>query len=271
MKIRGPYLAGFFAAVLVLTHRGVAQREEPSGQAAVQATSQTVSQSAASANPAAVAANTEITAALESTVDVRKAKQGDEVVARVTKDVKQEGRVVVQKGDRLIGRILAVKGAGTAAWESRLSAQFDQLKRADATSQLHAVITAVLSVPGTSGAESPGIQGPSGMSEPPRAGGSAAGGGGLLGGVGSGVGSTLGATGSAVGGLGSATDAAFGATTGIGVATPARTIRVESQGTASQSSNLHSVLSTRQGNLRLESGTTLQFRVVGAAEKPAQK
>jgi hypothetical protein len=246
---------------------------------------------------AAVKAGTKLKAELESTVDTRTAKPGDEVVARVTKDVKQDGQTVVRKGDRLKGRITEVqrpqaKGEGKAAAESgsRVAVVFDRLVQGESTSQLNAVLTGVLSTPAERRARQEQAMREEPMMAEPRpaaapAGGSASGDAGLLGGVGSTVGSVAGAAGSAAGNvaatadstlagagstLGATTDAAVGGTVGAVVATPAKAIRLDSQAQARNQTGASSVLSTREGHLRLDTGTQLEFRVAGQAEKQAK-
>lgn len=271
-KVRFEWLV---VSAVVWALGGFAQTDQPASGSAAQATTQATSQAAASAaDRAAVAANTEIAAALESTVDARKATAGDEVAARVTKDVKQDGRVVVRKGDRLLGKVVSAEANGTGNAGSRLALQFDRLQSGKTTSRLHTVVTAVLATQADATSEPEPMMGsgrPPMPAPQPRPGGSA-GGGGLLGGVGSTVGGTLGTVdsvaGSAGGALGSTTEATLGTATTIASSTPARVIRVESQGSANQATGLNSMFSIPQGNLRLESGTTLQFRVVGQTEKP---
>ena len=271
----------------VLSPRVFGQAEQPASQPAARATSQATSQmtgqaAATAAKPGTVAANTQITAALESAVDARTAKPGDIVTARVTKDVKQNGQVVIHKGDHLLGKVVSQQSSANAKSGSSFAVAFDQLKNAQGTSQLQTVVTSVLSTsagpsnePGEMSAPAPVMAAPQGGSPPPQGGGGLlGGGGGPLGGVGSSVGSTLGATGSVAGGAGGVLDAASGATlgstTGAAVSTPARAVHVESQGSASQSAGVNSIFSTSQGNLHLDSGSTLEFRVVGQAPKPTQ-
>ena len=115
---------------------------------------------------------------------------------------------------------------------------------------------------------------------PAPAGGSASSSGnaGPLGGVSSTVGSVAGAAGSATGTvagtagstLGATTDATLGSSLGAVVATPARAIRLDSQAQARNQTRASSVLSTRDGHLHLDSGTQLEFRVAGQAEKQAK-
>ncbi len=226
------------------------------------------------AEPAGVRAGTKVAAQLESVVDTRTAKPGDKVVARVTKDVKQDGQVVIHKGDHLIGHLTAVEAGATADSGSRLGVTFDQLLRGQTTSQLSAVVSAVLAAPEEPRAMPGSAMEPDPFSQPPvvtrgssrTSAGSSSGGGGLLGGatstVNSTVGATTGAAASTVGGVGST----IGATT-----TPARAIRVDSQAKVDQQSSFGSMLSTRQRNLRLESGTGLELRVAGQAHAAPKK
>jgi len=225
-------------------------------------------------------AGTKLQAQLESTVDTRTCKPGDEVTARVTKDIKQNGEVVVHKGDRLRGHITDVKADAEGKSGSQLGVRFDQLVQGEASHQLNTVVTGVLSTPADERArrgqpmqEEPPMAAPP-VAQPAPSGGSPAGGG-LVGGVTSTVGSTANAAGSTVGGVaasaGSTVGATAGATAGAVVATPARAIHVNSQANASNQTGLNSVLSTKQGHLRLESGTQLQFRVAAESEKPQRQ
>src|ERR1700730_1791565 len=58
-------------------------------------------------------------------VDVRKNKPGDEVVAKSTQDVKSEGRVVVPKGSKIVGRVTEAKALAKGEAESTVGIVFD--------------------------------------------------------------------------------------------------------------------------------------------------
>lgn len=261
------------------------------GQATGQAAGETTAQAGKQAE-GAVRAGTKINAQLESAVDARTAKPGDEVAAKVTKDVKQNGKTVVHKGDRLLGRVQSVhaRGEGKGDAGSSVSVMFDRLASGEATSQLHTVVSAIFSTPAErqSGGEPEPMPAP--VPAPVAGGGS--GGGSLVGGATGAVGSTAGAVagaagsavgtaGSAVGGVGSTVGSTVGATAGAAggatLATPSRMIHLGAQAQGEGQGSTNSILSTRDGNLRLDSGTQMQFRVAGdaqaskSAKKPADK
>ena len=251
------------------------KQAQASGQAAAKATSEATAQAENSAG--AVRAGTKISAELVSTVDTRTAKPGQEVVARVTKDVKQKGQTVVRKGDRLIGKIQSVEANAAADAGSRMAVTFDRVAHGESTSELHTMVSAILSTPRE---QRQRMEEPAPMPAPapaPRGNGSA--GGGLVGGATSAVGSTANAATSTVGGVGSAvgstvgvaSETTLGAGGGAMLATPARAIRIESQAGAENQTSASSMLSTREGHLRLESGTQMQFRVAAQSEAQAKK
>ena len=261
-----------------LASAGWSQQTQATGQATGQAAGQATAEAGKNA-AAAVRSGTKVNAELESTVDTRKAKPGDEVVARVTKNVKQDGKAVVRKGDKLLGRVQSVQADAEGKAGSSVSVVFDRLVSGEATSELHTVVSGVLSTPRDRAEQEQRMAEPSPSPAPaaqPSSGGS---GGGLVGGatsaVGSTVGSTVNAAGSVVGGVGSTVDAtsqsALGATGGAMLATPARAIRIDSQAQAENQTSATSLLSTREGHLRLESGTRMQFRVAGEAEAGKKK
>ena len=130
------------------------------------------------AEAANVRAGTKIAAQLESAVDVRTAKPGQEVTARVTKDVKQDGQVVIHKGDRLVGRVTSVEVSDKANAGSRMSVDFDRVASVQTTSQLNAVVTSVFSARGGTASEEPMPAEPTMTAPPPSRGSSPAAGGG---------------------------------------------------------------------------------------------
>jgi len=261
----------------------------PEAQAAAQSQAKSGTQAEKSGDSAAIRSGTKINAELESALDTRTAKPGDKVVARATKDVKQSGRTVIHKGDRLLGRVTEVQSAASADAGSRLAVTFDRLVQGGTTTQLNAVVRSIISTPSRERTQREQSMRDEPMAAPrptPAASssGSASGGGGLVGGAASTAGSAVGGATSTVGstagatanstlsGAGGTVDAAsrgtLGAATGADLSTPIQAIRIQSNAQGENQTGLASALSTRRGDLRLESGTRLQLQV--AADSQAQ-
>ncbi len=220
---------------------------------------------------------TKIKGRLLSTLDARQAKPGQEVVAKVTKNVKQHGHIVIHKGDKLVGQVTRVQAAAAGSAGSTMEVAFNRLVRGRSVMRLNTVVTSIFSAPSMD-QSSPGPMAPApapAMAAPAGGGG----GGGLLGGVGSTVGSTVGsavgAAGSTVGGvggtLGAATNSTLGNNSSLGLNTPVRQIHLQSQSSADQSTGMNSVLSTKKGNLHLQSGTRMRFRVAASGSASASQ
>jgi hypothetical protein len=261
---------------------GQAQATTSSAASAVSSTAAAASTKGQSAE---IKNGTKISAELMSNVDASKAKEGDKVEARVTKNVKQHGKVVVHKGDRLVGHVTSVKNSLNGKEGSSLGVQFDQLVQGNSTTQLHTVLTSVLSARGEAqGSDSMAMPSmPEPMAAPAGGGG---GRGGLLGGAGGAVGSVGGAAGSTVGStmgaagstlgqaggaVGATTQNTLGANSSFGLSTPVRQIHIGSSTSAESSAGTSSMLSTRKGNLRLASGTQMKFRVASDSSVQASR
>ena len=267
-------------------------------EASAQAAQTTASASEQRVDPrqgaAQLKSGTNISTELETTLDASKAKPGDEVVAKVTKDVKQDGRVVIKKGDRLSGHVTSASADSSGKASSEMSVVFDRLSRGVAVVNLNTTVSSIVSTSGDlRGGDEPMMSNEPVMARSQgaaRSGGSASSSGRLVGGLTSTAGSTVNAAGSAVGGggstVGSATNlplggagSAVGANAraagqgngATGLSTPTREIRLGSSAGADQSTDMTSVLSSRQGNLRLESGTQMRFRVAAQSDTKAQK
>jgi hypothetical protein len=149
----------------------------------------------ASANEGQRSANisdgTKIDASLENSLDAKKNKPGDRVEARTTKDVKQDGNVVLKKGTRLVGHVTQTQARAGGQSQSQLGIVFDHavLKNGNEVpfnATIQALALAQSSAAATAGADDMMASG-SGMG---AASGAARSGGGLL----SGAASTTGAT-----------------------------------------------------------------------------
>jgi hypothetical protein len=238
-----------------------------------------------------VQSGTQVSAQLLTTLNAKKAKPGQRVIAKVTRDVKQNGRTVIRKNARLIGHVVSAKASGKGNAGSSVEVAFDRLLEGRSSTALSAVVTSIVSVPSAPMPEPMQMQAPMAPM-----GGSGAGGGGLVGGVGGAVGSTVG---SAVGGTSATAGAMAGSTiegTGrmasgaagmAGMAANAITVSNNAAGAAgaavgatnglasaglgssanaSNQTHATSVFSRRKGNVELDSGTQLQLQVVGKAQ-----
>jgi hypothetical protein len=86
------------------------------------------SNSAADVNGAtgALSSGTTLQAELTKSIDAKKAKQGDEVTARLTQDVKSSGHVVLHKGSKLVGHVTEAQAKSKESSESKLGIAFDK-------------------------------------------------------------------------------------------------------------------------------------------------
>jgi hypothetical protein len=131
-------MGAFFAtgaAVQAQTSAGTSA--QASGQASVEANKQgaqasggasAASSTSAQANGsnASLASGTALTAELNSSVDSKKVKAGDEVVAHTTEAVKSDGKTIIPKGTKLIGHVTQASARAKGDSESAVAIQFDK-------------------------------------------------------------------------------------------------------------------------------------------------
>lgn len=242
--------------VIACATAAFAQRAETNGSASAT--------SAASANGRAVnlQSGTRLAAQLQNTLDVRRAKVGDEVVLKTTEAIKSNGRTIVGKGARLIGRVTDVQQRTRAGGESSLSLVFDRLESGSLETPINATITSITRASSRTRAgddrvfSDTGAQSSSsGRASSSRQG---SGGGGLLGGVGNTVGGVLNTTTETAGSVVGGTAGAVGETAG-GVTQSVGGIRITQSTDASIEGS--STLSLTGDNLRLEKGTSFNLRL----------
>ncbi len=244
--------------------KGAAAKASASGSAS--------SSTSASAGEGSVnlSGGTTIEAVLSSSLDTRKNKEGDQVVAKTTKAVKSDGKVVIPKNSKLIGHVTEAKARAKGESESTLSVAFDRavLKNGQEI-PVHVVIQALAAAETTTSAALEGED----MGRAPSAMGAARGTGaasassrgaqgGLLGSVASTATGTLGATANTAA---SATGSAQG-THAVGELTSSTTGAIGLEGLRLNSEVSHatqgSVIASSTKNVRLESGTRMVLRVV---------
>ena len=76
--------------------------------------------------PAAPEQRDHLQAELSKSLDAKKAKPGDEVTAKLTQDVKADGKVVMHKGSRLVGHVTEAQAKSKENAESKLGIVFDK-------------------------------------------------------------------------------------------------------------------------------------------------
>jgi hypothetical protein len=97
------------------------------------------------ANSPRIAPGSVIPVALTKTIDAKKAKTGDEVVAKVTMDMKGgSGDVLVPKDTKVIGHVTEVQAHSKEQKESQLSIAFNQAVLKDQSVELPMSIQAVV-------------------------------------------------------------------------------------------------------------------------------
>lgn len=209
-----------------------------------------------------------VQAELTKPVDARKNKPGDEVVAKTTQDVKSDGKVVLPKGSRIVGKVTQAQERAKGQQESQLGIAFDHAILKDG-SQIP-VSFAIQAISSSQAAASTAMADDSAIMEG-NAGGmaSASGSGGnrgLVGGVGSTAGSVVNTAGSAAGttlhtanGTGANVAGGLTSTSHGVIGMPGLTL----SSVASGSATAGSVISSSSSNVHLESGTRMLLSVNG--------
>jgi len=73
-----------------------------------------------------ISSGTKIDATLATSLDAKKNKPGDRVEARAAQDVKQDGKVLLKKGTRLVGHVTEAQARTKEQTQSQLGIVFDQ-------------------------------------------------------------------------------------------------------------------------------------------------
>jgi hypothetical protein len=282
--------ASFVTAAAVQAQTSAGTSAQASGQASVETSKQgaqasggasAASGASAQANGsnASLASGTALTAELSSSVDSKKAKVGDQVVAHTTEAVKSDGKTIVPKGTRLIGHVTQASARAKGDTESAVAIQFDKaiLKKGEEM-PLNLVIRAIAAGQSNAAAGSggPGLDA-MGDAGAAAAGGSPMSGGnrGALGGVGSTAGVATGAVANTAAGVGRTATGAANAAGGVagsangaaGGLNSAGQLTSSSRGvfglngvnlvTDASSATQGSVITSTGKNVHLDSGTRL--------------
>ena len=247
---------------------------QPSAQPQAQAPSTQsqqpqASQGASSATPAGaakrIAPGSVIPVELTKTVDAKKAKAGDEVVAKVTQDMKtNSGEVLVPKDTKVVGRVTEAQARNKEQKESEVGIAFDRAVMKDGGEmQMPMSIQAIIGPQNNSPQNNQNsTAGGTGYGSEPRAGTGTTSNSGRGGGTG---GSAPGPTPSPSAAAGSAPSDAQGGTS------PRPPITAQTEGvigisdlkltSTAPAANQGSVVSSEKNNVKLESGTFMLLRV----------
>lgn len=240
--------------------------------AAAQAQSAPSAGQAAPAAPA-LAPGTVVGAELSKGIDAKKAKVGQEVVAKSLADLRDtNGNIVIPRGAKLVGHVTQVKAATKQEPQSTLAVIFDKAEAKQGKEAkeigMHAAIQALAKPrPSAMGEQSSGpMEGPGGAQQSGSMGGAQPG----MGPGGGGAGRTMGGThpgqtgdlgGRNMGGpadqQGEGGGAAINADSHGATGFPNLTLSPQ----ASPSEG--SVISSSKGNVKLDGGTLLVLRVIG--------
>ncbi|MBX3291517.1 MAG: hypothetical protein KF881_01350 [Acidobacteria bacterium] len=203
---------------------------------------------------------------LEKTLDVNKAKVGDDVLLKTTKAVKENGRTVIDKGSVLVGRVTEVEKKTKANASSSVSVLFDKMIAGGKEMPISAAITSVVSATTSAAAVIDSDMSSATSARSSRSNGS---GGGLLGGVGSTAGGVLNTTTQTVGGVGNVAGSTVGSTTNVATGVTGSAAGSIAGLTISSSTNASagagSTLTMNGGNLRLEKGTVFNLNVTSSS------
>lgn len=233
-------------------------------------------------NAIALSDGTTMNAALKGSLDAKKSKVGDRVEAQTMQDVKENGKVVLRKGTRLVGHVTEVQAREKGEAKSELGVAFDHAElRNGQEVPVNASIQALASAQAAAQASASAADDDvfdSGGGAISAAGADAARGGGLAGGtlrsasstvssVGSGVGSTAnGAVGGTVNAATHSTDAVGGLNANGMLTSNSRGVfglDGMSMDAAASSATQGSVIVSNTRNVHLNSGTQMVLRVAG--------
>jgi hypothetical protein len=261
------------------------QANKSGAQASGSGSASTSTSTSASVNAgktsADISSGTRIDATLANSLDAKKNKPGDRVEARAAQDVKQDGKVVLKKGTRLVGHVTEVQARSKAQAQSQLGIVFDHALTSDGqeiplNATIQALAAAQSSMDAAAGSDDLMATG-GGMGSTS---GAARSGGGLMGGVSSTAGATAGAVmntaGSASGSAGGNLAAATRSTGAVGGLTSTGRLASNSSGvfgldgvsinSAASSATQSSTIVSSTKNVHLESGTQMLLSISGRAQ-----
>jgi len=261
---------------LVFALTGAAFGQQSGKSASSNVSGQANGNGAATGNTAGTArtridAGTILEAQLQSMVDVKKSKVGDQVILKTTKAIKQNGETIVPKGSQLIGRITEVKQKTKDNATSRIGMVFDRLQGKDLNMPINAKIVSVATAQVNAAAGdlfATDLSGRSSTSGSASSGGRSSGGGGLLGGVGSTVGGVVNTATSTVGQVAGTATNTVGSTVGQTTGTLGRSVNgLQISQSASGSTSSSSTISAQGKDVKIEKGASFNLRLDGSLQR----
>jgi hypothetical protein len=103
----------------------VAQSAQSQATVSESQTTNVSTKNAQAASAVQLQAGSTVQAELVKSVDARKNKVGDEVIAKTTHDVKSDGQIVIPRGSKLVGHVTEVKANSKEQVTSELGIAFD--------------------------------------------------------------------------------------------------------------------------------------------------
>jgi hypothetical protein len=211
--------------------------------------------------PKRIAPGSVLPVSLTKTIDAKKAKTGDEVVAKVTQDVKTtSGEVLVPKDTKVVGHVTEAQARSKEQKESQVGIAFDRAVMKDGEMQMPMSIQAIIGPQNPNNQDNASGGNGSGSAPAPGSGGN------------SGTGRASGMAGSAPAPTTSPSSGAGNSPTDAQAGTNARPpITAQTEGVvgisdlkltnSAPSANEGSVVSSEKNNVKLESGTLMLLRV----------
>jgi len=249
---------------LVLAISGAAAAQNSGSKASGNVTGNTSAMASKGDKSVSFANGTNVAAELQNSLNVQRAKVGDEVILKAKNAIKQNGQTVIEKGSMLKGRVTDVQQRAKGMAFSKVGVLFDTLVQNGRSIPISAMITSITRTTANANVDDDVFASGSTSSRTSTQG-SARPSGGLLGGVTN-----------TVGGVVNATTSTVGSTVAPVVGTVGNTVR-GTTGAVSNIPGLHvdqsadasasggSTLMLTGGDIRLEKGTTFNLSVSESA------
>lgn len=223
-------------------------------------------------NGASINAGTMFQGELQTSVDVNKSKVGDRVVVKTAKAVKQDGKTVVAKGTRLVGRVTEIAKRSKENAQSRIGVLFDRIEGNNLSRPISLTIVSITKANANAAFDDQGSFGGDAMDttsvNSSGSGRSTTNGGLVRSTAGSATGlvssvanTTTAAAGSAINTVGSTTRS-LGSTAGSTVGSTVGAVQnINIAASANGSASTSTTLSSNDRNFKLEKGATVNLRV----------